>query len=254
MSIANEISRLQTAKADIKSAIEAKGVSVPSSASISTYDDYVLQIQTGGGGGSEDLTQLIQRTIRTIDIPSGTTKIGSDAFRSCASLTSVTIPNSVTSIGTNAFQDCPLRSVTIPNGVTSIGDSAFYNCSTLTSINIPSGITSLSRSVFQGCNYLSSIDIPSGVTRIEDHSLQSCYSLTSIDIPSGVTYIGDYAFYGCTSLTSITVSATTPPTLYHKRALTDTNNCPIYVPSASVNAYKTATNWSEYASRIQAIP
>jgi len=37
-------------------------------------------------------------------------------------------------------------------------------------------------------------------------------------------------------------------------ALENTNNCPIYVPSASVNAYKTATNWSTYASRIQAIP
>jgi len=33
-----------------------------------------------------------------------------------------------------------------------------------------------------------------------------------------------------------------------------TNNCPIYVPAASVNAYKTATNWKSYASRIQAIP
>lgn len=47
MSIASEIQRLQTAKADIKTAIEAKGVTVPSSATIDTYDDYVSQI-TGG--------------------------------------------------------------------------------------------------------------------------------------------------------------------------------------------------------------
>ena len=33
----------------------------------------------------------------------------------------------------------------------------------------------------------------------------------------------------------------------------DTNDCPIYVPSESVEAYKAATNWSYYASRIQAI-
>ncbi len=44
MSIASEISRLQTAKADIKDAIEAKGVTVPSSAKLDTYDDYVAQI------------------------------------------------------------------------------------------------------------------------------------------------------------------------------------------------------------------
>lgn len=47
MSIATEITRLQTAKADIKTAIEAKGVTVPSNASIDTYDNYIAQIQTG---------------------------------------------------------------------------------------------------------------------------------------------------------------------------------------------------------------
>jgi len=47
MSIATEITRIQQAKADIKTAIEAKGVTVPSSATIDTYDDYVSQISGG---------------------------------------------------------------------------------------------------------------------------------------------------------------------------------------------------------------
>ena len=54
-------------------------------------------------------------------------------------------------------------------------------------------------------------------------------------------YLGDTLLY-----------PTTPPTL-SSNALDYTNNCPIYVPSASVNAYKSANNWSTYASRIQAI-
>ena len=59
---------------------------------------------------------------------------------------------------------------------------------------------------------------------------------------------------GCTLLTSIIVEATTPPTLGYA-ALDGTHaNLVIYVPSESVNAYKTATNWSKYASKIQAIP
>jgi len=33
----------------------------------------------------------------------------------------------------------------------------------------------------------------------------------------------------------------------------ETNNCPIYVPTSSVDAYKTATGWNSYSSRIQAI-
>jgi endonuclease YncB( thermonuclease family) len=64
MSIASEISRIQQAKADIKTAIETKGVTVPSSATIDTYDDYVSQISGGGGGGdTTTLEKLIDRRI-----------------------------------------------------------------------------------------------------------------------------------------------------------------------------------------------
>ena len=84
--------------------------------------------------------------------------------------------------------------------------------------------------------------------------LWECVGLTGqLIIPNGVTTIEDYAFYQCSSLTSITVNATTPPTLDGIDCFDSTNNCPIYVPEESADAYKTATNWSEYASRIQAI-
>lgn len=54
MSIATEISRLQGAKADIKTAIEGKGVPVPSSALLDSYPDYIDAIQQGGGGAVEE--------------------------------------------------------------------------------------------------------------------------------------------------------------------------------------------------------
>ena len=46
MTIASEITRLQWAKADIKTSIEGKGVTVPSSASIDEYSWYIDQIVT----------------------------------------------------------------------------------------------------------------------------------------------------------------------------------------------------------------
>ena len=46
--IAQEISRLTTAKADLKTAIEGKGVTVPSSTLLDGYADLVDQIQQGG--------------------------------------------------------------------------------------------------------------------------------------------------------------------------------------------------------------
>ena len=48
MSIASEITRLQNAKANIKTAIEAKGVTIPSNATLDEYSDYVEEISSGG--------------------------------------------------------------------------------------------------------------------------------------------------------------------------------------------------------------
>ena len=233
MAISDELTRIQTAKADIKASIEAKGVTVPSDALIDEYADYVDEISGGGGGqAEEDLKNLIERDITSITIPSGTTTIGQFAFAYCSSLTSITIPNGVTSIGSSAFASCDsLTSVTIPNTVTSIGVGAFRECTGLTSITIPSGVTSISTNAFNGCD-----------------------SLTSVTIGNGITNIGNSAFRNCNSLTTMTVEATTPPTLGNN-ALQGTNaNLVIYVPAESVETYKTTGNWVSFASRIQAIP
>lgn len=48
MSIATEIQRLQTAKADLKTAIEGKGVTVPSNTTLDGYANLVGQISSGG--------------------------------------------------------------------------------------------------------------------------------------------------------------------------------------------------------------
>ena len=134
------------------------------------------------------------------------TSIGSSAFQSCKSLTSVTIPNSVTSIGNQAFWFCEgLSSVTIPNSVTSIGNYAFNNCSGLTAITIPNSVTSIGQSAFQSCKSLTSVTIPNSVMSIERNVFRICTSLTSIDIPNSVTSIGNYAFQDCTSLISVTI-------------------------------------------------
>jgi hypothetical protein len=49
MSVANEITRLQGAKASLKTSIENKGVTVPSSTKLDGYSALVEQIQQGGG-------------------------------------------------------------------------------------------------------------------------------------------------------------------------------------------------------------
>ena len=90
-------------------------------------------------------------------------------------------------------------------------------------------------------------------TSIVNNAFSNCTGLTSVTIGSGVTYIGYGTFGYCTGLTSVIIQATTPPTLVNVSAFDNTNNCPIYCPAESVDAYKAATNWSSLASRIKPI-
>jgi hypothetical protein len=158
----------------------------------------------------------------------------------------------VTSIGNSAFYNCySLSSIIIPSGVTSIGNSAFFNCSALSSISIPSGVKSIGNSAFSYCRSISSIVIPSGMTSIGDYAFYYCYSLSSIIIPSSVTSIGNYAFNGCTFMKEYHFQRTTPPTLGGTSVFGSIpSDCIIYVPTASLNAYKNATNWSTHASKM----
>jgi len=213
-----------------------------------TIPDSVTSI---GGYAFRDCTSLT-----SVAIPNSVTSFNTAIFLNCNKLTSITIPDSVTSISNYVFRYCTsLTSVTIPSGVTSIGDYAFSDCSGLTSITIPDSVTSISNYAFSNCSSLIAASLSNGLTSISSSLFRGCLRLLSITIPSGVTSIGDYAFSGCRSFTNITVNAITPPTL-GEDVFADTNDCIIYVPATSVDAYKEAVaeGWSTYASRIQAIP
>ena len=131
------------------------------------------------------------------------------------------------------------------------GYTTFVECTSLTSVTIPDSVTTIGDGVCQDCSGLTSVTIPDNVTSIGRYAFAWCESLTSVTIPDSVTSIGDLAFVTA-GLTSVTVKATTPPSLGNN-PFNNTNNCPIYVPAESVNAYKTTGDWSTYASRIQAI-
>ena len=159
----------------------------------------------------------------------------------------------VTEIVNMAFSYCKtLSSVSIPNTVTSIRNEAFLGCTDLTTINIPAGVTSIGDSVFSGCTSLTSIDLPDNLQSLSYGLFSGCSALQSIVIPDGVISMGYIAFEGCNSLTSITVKATTPPRLLDSGEI-PSNVTNIYVPAGSVEAYKTASGWSEFENIISAI-
>jgi hypothetical protein len=72
-----------------------------------------------------------------------------------------------------------------------------------------------------------------------------------VNIPDSVTTIGYEAFYWCSSLKYVYCKATTPPALGWDDVFDgNASGRRIIVPIGSGEAYKTATNWSEYADDI----
>jgi len=137
-------------------------------------------------------------TMTSVEMPNVIT-IGDYAFANCSLIESIDIPNVIT-IGTGAFSECSsLISVNMPN-VETIVDSAFFKCVSLTSIDIPKVIV-INFGTFQNCTSLVNINIPN-VTTIIWRGFMGCTSIISVSLPK-VTFIGDDGFRDCISLNNV---------------------------------------------------
>lgn len=59
----------------------------------------------------------------------------------------------------------------------------------------------------------------------------------------------DFSFNGCRKLKIVFLLSQIPPTIYSNTFYG--TNCTFIVPKGSLEAYRTATNWSSLASRIK---
>lgn len=191
------------------------------------------------------------RGFATANIPTSVTSMGSGVFSGCTSITKANV-DCTGGLGSGAFLDCSsLSQVTIGTHVTSINGNAFRHTS-IKSITIPDNVRSLGNNAFHDCKSLSSITLSNSLTKINQYLFANDSNLKNVVVPSGVTEIDKCAFSGCTNMGSLTVLPTTPPRLDYVDAVS-TMVGTIYVPAASLNAYKNADGWDTQASRIKAI-
>ena len=134
--------------------------------------------------------------------------------------------------------------------ITTIGEGAFCYYSSLTSVTIPDSVTTIGKWAFGYCSSLTSVTIPDSVTTIGGWAFIPCSSLESVTICDSVTEIGDVAFSNCVSLTSVYCKAKTPPAGSYEMFSYNASGRKIYVPMESVEAYKSAQGWSDYADDI----
>ena len=91
----------------------------------------------------------------------------------------------------------------------------------------------------------------SAFTTIFPNQFYECYGLSKFIKSGALTSIAASAFYNCWNCKMYIFTETTPPTLANINAFTGINPiCKIYVPDASVEAYKAATNWNNFSAYI----
>ncbi len=212
--------------------------------------DYVKS--GGGDGGTELEDAFLMRNISGDYSNHRVTKISSYLFALCDELTSIDFPN-VETIGANAFQACvQLKSLNFPKCHTLEGN-VFASCNQVESANFP--VLTTCASSFNSCTRLKSFYAPMLQT-IGNQAFYCDSAIITLDLPS-LTSIGTHAFNSCTRMTALILRSETVCTLANINGFTNNPIAKgtgyIYVPSALVESYKTATNWSTYASQFRAL-
>ena len=196
--------------------------------------------------------------LETVSLPN-LVKTPIDAFSGCTALKHVSLPK-YTGLegGSKMFYGCSALtddSFDIPNLIhTNAWD--FWKCTGLTKIPYESQLDYVGDICFRDC-LIQSANLPN-VTGIGYGSFLDCKSLVRVDV--GVKQrntLRRHTFQGCSALETCILRADAFLPMENTSAFEGTpiksGTGYIYVPSALVDQYKVATNWTVYADQIRAI-
>lgn len=239
-------------------------------------------VTTIGNNAFENCSSLVN--VNFADSGTQLVTIGDYAFQNCTAMKKFNLPSSnllesigqyafdgckkmslksrnlqkVKSIGQYAFQKTKIANLTITSDeLTKIGRNAFYDCTNLMNVYLSSHITEIEGFAFSGCTSLTGLSsegtgktgiiLPEGLETIGNGAFGGCVLIQDADFPSTLTSIGNNVFRNGMHLTTWTIRATTPPTLGTATFKGDSSVGSILVPGESLNDYKAATNWSNFA-------
>ena len=212
------------------------------------------------------------------------TTIGQYAFSGCSKLTEFHIYSALTTVGKSAFNNCTGIQAVYAHDMDTYGSIYFKNDDDgtvndsnplfhakrlyqydntrkmwLPTMNLRASYAG-SDGTIKGNTYIyakcHTVQVISGVKTISHAAFRNC-EMEELILPSSLTDLGSYCFAGCTKLKRVSCAATAPPTVNTRRASfdgVDLSKATLYVPSASVDAYKAKSNtWGKFGE-IKPIP
>ncbi len=151
-----------------------------------------------------------------------------------------------------SFEGCTnIKTLDLPHSLRYIEDHAFLACDKITNIIIPDSVVSIGVGAFYACTSLVSVDIQGGVSSLPLLCFGECPLLSTVRLPNTINKINDSVFDGCPALSNLYIKANIPPEIRNVYYVGwPTKNMSIWVPRASVDAYK--EKWTEFKDNIKA--
>lgn len=168
--------------------------------------------------------KIVSSSLKTIELPSSITTVTkiTSTTPNFASLESFVFNSKIAELPELYFTDSSIEDIEV--WATSVKAKAFLG-SSIKNVKFKEGLESIEGQVFHTTSTLS-IDLPSTVTDVSGQLLRS------------------------TSMPKLIIRATTPPTWASASSYGAPSDLAIYVPDASVDAYKAATGWSSVDTKI----
>lgn len=178
---------------------------------------------------------VLPQYLKKIDLPEGLKRIESDAFWNSMSLESLHIPASVEYIG-----ECMSAASWYLTEMDVDKDNKYYK-SEGNIIYTIDGKTVVAAAIIND----EVLNIPEGVENIYSYTFYGS-NFKKLCLPSTLTNISYYAFFYASNIEEVTCLATVPPEAWNTFDDVTCSSCVLYVPSASIDSYKQADQWSSF--------
>lgn len=285
MSIASELTKLETDITNAYSAIQTKGGTIPTDKNTNNLPTAISSISGGGGKPEQSktatpstssqtilpdtgytlssvtvnaVTSSIDNNIKAENIKQGINILGvegtfKDQANEIIDRSFTTLNITTDTISSFALRDATnLVTINAPN-LTNVLGNACFGCTNLKNINTNADIVSVSANCFGNCRNLEDFDFE--LSDIATSSFANCEKITKIICASNVSQLAtNSVFSGCSSLKTLVLRKT--GSVVTLRNVNSFDNTPfrngkggtVYVPNNLISSYQSATNWSSLES------